>query len=140
MATKLQKSMLQPIAVIYKFVTAVRPGLGGAMRVASSCPSRATAARERLPARAQSPNARLPTTHLTSPRRPQSRPPRRASAQKTKVQIWLFEQTSTRLEGKVLVSFYRGTVIGNRREGHAPAPPASRAVEATADRRAALPL
>jgi hypothetical protein len=65
MATKLQKSMLQPIAVIYKFVTAVRPGLGGAMRVALSCPSRATAARERLPARAQSPNARLPP--LTSP-------------------------------------------------------------------------
>jgi hypothetical protein len=68
MATKLQKSMLQPIAVIYKFVTAVRPGLGGAMCDASSCPSRATAARERLPARAQSPNARPshPSPHLTS--------------------------------------------------------------------------
>jgi hypothetical protein len=56
------------------------------------------------------------------------------------VQIWLFEQTSTRLEGKVLVSLCFGAVIGNRREGHAPAPPAARAVEATADRRAALPL
>jgi len=73
--------MSLPIHVIYKYMTTVR-GRAGRRR-----PSRAPARPPRAP-----PAHPPPSTHA-----PARRPP-----QKTRVQIWLFDQPHVRLEGVVL--------------------------------------